>query len=359
VLPSARHQARYTGPDGRSYRAPHTFDTHGDAETWLARMRSDISREVWQPPSARRAAPSTLAKYAEDWLLVRELRPRTRAHYQALLDSRILPTLGDLEIKRLTPPVIRSWYADLGASTPTMRAHAYGLLRSVLATAVHDGLLPANPCHLRGAGSAKRARKIKPLSLEELTGLVQAMPDKYRAAVLISTWCSLRFGELTELRRKDLDLKAGVIHVRRAVAWVDSRPVVGRPKSEAGVRDVAIPPHLIPAIKEHLAEHAQWGRDGLVFPSPQGINLTTSTLYASFWPARRKIGRTDVSWHGLRHTGATLAAQSGATLAELMARLGHSTPSAALIYQHAAQGRDAEIAQSLSRLALGKRRSRA
>jgi integrase len=61
-------------------------------------------------------------------------------------------------------------------------------------------------------------------------------------------------------------------------------------------------------------------------------------------------GRPDARWHDLRHTGAVLAAQTGASLAELMGRLGHSTPGAALIYQHAAAGRDAQIAAALSRL---------
>jgi integrase len=142
-----------------------------------------------------------------------------------------------------------------------------------------------------------------------------------------------------------------VLSIRRAVAWVDSKPVVGKPKSDAGVRDVSIPPHLLPALKAHLAEHAQWGKDGLIFPSPQGIQLTTSTLYASFWPARSKAGRPELRWHDLRHTGAVLAAATGATLAELMGRLGHSTPGAALRYQHVAGGRDAEIARKLSEMA--------
>jgi integrase len=350
---SGRWQASYIGPDLVRHTAPHTFDAKQDADAWLVDEHRRITADTWTLPARRgspASRPNTVRSYAEDWLAGRDLRPRTLAHYRALLDSRILPGLGDLEVKRLSPPVIRSWYATLDAGTPTMRAHSYSLLRGILAAAVQDGLLPSNPCHLRGAGATKRARQIKPLSLDELAALVQAMPAKYRAAVLLSCWCSLRFGELTELRRRDVDLKAGVIHVRRAVAWVDSKPVVGKSKTAAGARDVAIPPHLIPALKAHLDDHAQWGRDGLLFPSPQGMHLTTSTLYASFWPARRKIGREDVSWHGLRHTGATLAALSGATLAELMSRLGHTTPAAAMIYQHAAAGRDAQIAAALSRL---------
>jgi integrase len=70
-----------------------------------------------------------------------------------------------------------------------------------------------------------------------------------------------------------------------------------------------------------------------------------------FYRARATAGRPDLRFHDLRHTGAVLAAQTGATLAELMGRLGHSTPGAALRYQHAAQGRDMEIAKALSALA--------
>lgn len=348
ILPSGRHQARYTGPDGRTYKGDTTFETHGDAEAYLARMRSDISRETWKSPASRRVTVGTFAEYADDWMLVRDLRPRTRAHYRMLLDDFILPTLGDLAIKDISPGLVRSWYATAAEGRPTIRAHAYGVLRTILGTAVGDEIITANPCHIRGAGATKRVVTIKPASLPDLEKLVTEMPEKYRVMVLLAAWCALRFGELTELRRKDLDLKTGVIHVRRGVAWVDSKPIVGKPKSDAGVRDVAIPPHLLPAVKDHLRDHA--GIE-LLFPSPQGIQLTTSTLYASWWPARKKAGRPDLRFHDLRHTGAVLAASTGATLAELMGRLGHSTPGAAMRYQHAARGRDAEIAKALSDLA--------
>lgn len=352
VLPSGRHQARYTGPDGRSYRGPHTFDTHGDADAYLARVRSEISREVWKPPTSRRAAaPSTFAAFAEDWLLVRELRPRTRTHYRQLLDRQILPRLGDLPLAEISPSIVRSWYASLDSSRPTLRAHAYGLLRAIMATAVADEVIAANPCRIRGAGASKRAKKLRPATLDDLERLVLEMPAKYRLAVLLSAWCALRIGEVTELRRRDVDLKAKVIRVRRAVTWVDGEPapIVGPPKSDAGSRDVAIPPHLVPVIRTHLeAGHAQWGADGLLFPSQQGTQLRSSTIYASWWPARKRAGRPDLRWHDLRHTGATLAAQEGATLRELMVRIGHSTPAAALIYQHAAAERDAELAARLS-----------
>src|SRR6185369_8264130 len=117
------------------------------------------------------------------------------------------------------------------------------------------------------------------------------------------------------------------------------------PKTDAGVRDVAVPPHLLPMLRQHLLEHCEPGKDGLLFPARGGGHLAPSSLYRVFYAARTKAGRDDLRWHDLRHTGAVLAAQTGATLAELMARLGHSTPQAAMRYQHAASERDQEIAR--------------
>lgn len=354
-LPSGRHQASYVGPDNRRHTAVRTFESKQDAEGWLGREHTKIAEEKWIAPRRRAAIavhPESFGEYAEVWLLDRDLQPRTREHYRSLLDRQILPTFKTTPLVDITPLTIRTWRSSLPNDRPTLRAHAYSLVRAILSTAVGDEVIASNPCVVRGAGASKRVRQIKPATLDELGKLIEAMPDKYRVAVMLSAWCGLRFGELTELRRRDIVLKGktGVIHVRRAVTWVNSKPVIGKPKSDAGVRDVAIPPHLLPAIKAHLKEHAALGADGLVFPSKTGAHLTTSTLYASFWPARKKAGRPDLTWHGLRHTGAVLAASTGATLAELMARLGHSTPGAAMVYQHAAQGRDAEIAALLSKL---------
>jgi integrase len=147
-----------------------------------------------------------------------------------------------------------------------------------------------------------------------------------------------------------VNTKTGVIHVRRGVVRAEKRTIVKKPKSDAGVRDVAIPPHLLPMVRQHLLEHAEPGKDGLLFPAKGGGHLAPSSLYRVFYRARDAAGRPDLRWHDLRHTGAVLAAQTGATLAELMGRLGHSTPAAALRYQHAAAERDAEIARRLSTL---------
>ena len=353
ALPSGRYQARYTGPDGLLHKAPFTFDTQGDAETWLATVRADIVRDSWDPNATHRTKALTFGTYADKWLTGRSLEARTRAHYRSLLDRQILPTFKAVPLKHITPDLVREWYATTALDRPTLRAHAYGLLRTVLGQAEREGLITRNPCHVRGAGNTKRAKKIKPATLPELEAIVAAMPERYKVMTLLAAWCGLRFGEMTELRRGDVNTRDGILHIRRGVVRAAGETIVKKPKSDAGVRDVAIPPHLLPMVREHLLKHTEPGKDGLLFPAKGGGHMAPSTLYRVFYRAREAAGRPDLRWHDLRHTGAVLAAQTGATLAELMGRLGHSTPGAALRYQHAAQGRDMEIAKALSAMVNG------
>ena len=363
-LPSGRIRARYLGPDEFRHSAPYTFATKGDAEAWLVDERRLLAAGTWQPPKTRVKAKLldkvTFELYADTWLRDRDLKPRTRQHYRSLLDRQLLPTFGHLELAEITPDSVRNWHALTGTATPTLRAHAYGLMRTILGTAERDELITRNPCYVRGAGNSVRVHKVKPLTLKELEVVVAAMPPQRQVMTLLAAWCAMRFGELAELRRGDLNLRTGIIHVRRAVVRVDGQAIIGTPKFDAGTRDIAIPPHLVPLIKQHLKDHVGPGKDALLFPGADGGHLNPSTLYGrkptkkspgyGFYAARAAADRPDLRWHDLRHTGAVLAASTGATLAELMGRLGHSTPGAALRYQHAAQGRDIEIAKRLSAL---------
>ena len=159
------------------------------------------------------------------------------------------------------------------------------------------------------------------------------------------------------LTRTDLDLDAGTVSVRRAVVRLPGEFVVGDPKSAAGRRTVAIPPHLLDELRWHLDHHVLGPGDSPVFSrydAGYGGYIPLYTLHNAFWPARDAAGRPDLHFHDLRHTGATLAAATGATLADLMARIGHSTPAMALRYQHAVEGRDQQIAAALSGFAQGK-----
>ena len=363
-LPSGNYQARYTGPDTARHTSPITYTTKMDAEAWLVDERRKISAGIWEAPTRVKPevpetpAVLTFSGYAQTWLDGRltkgqPLKPRTRHHYAALIASRLDPELGELPLDAISPTIVRGWYGSQDPNAPTMRAHAYALLRTIMGSAVEESLIPTNPCAIKGGQHTDAVHRARPATLQELEDIVTNLPDKYGLLVLLAAWCALRYGELAELRTSDLDLPRAVIHVRRGVVRIAGEVIVGTPKSRAGVRDVAIPPHLVPILQTHLTRHAQAGRDGLLFPSERGANLSPHTFYRHFERACAAAGRPELRVHDLRHTGAVLAAQTGATIAELMSRLGHATPQAAMRYQHAAVERDQLIAARLSALANG------
>ena len=364
-LPSGRYRARYRGTDGRRHTAPITFVTVRDARAWLSLRQADIIRKAWAPPEALDVGTPrkvlTFKEYADDWLkhrLVRgrPLKDRTREHYQNLLDDHILPTFGALPVASVKGDDVLAWYQSLDTATPTLRAHCYGLLRTILGTAAGAGKIAANPCNIKGAGTVERVHTPRPASVYEVQAIAWEMPRQYRAMVLLAAWCALRFGELTELRRRDIVLSAtdadpeGVVRIERGVVRTDDGFKITTPKSDAGTRDVSVPPHLVPVLRSHLDQFAP-GPTDLLFPADHGGHLAPATLYRRFYTARERVGRPDLRWHDLRHTGADLAAVTGATLADLMGRLGHSTPQAAMRYQHASQARDKQLAAKLSKLA--------
>src|SRR3954452_8518184 len=136
-LGSGRYQGRFRGPDGVMRPAPVTFDTRLDATAWLTAQGRDVDRGLWiAPEPSTTGEGSPLRDYAAQWLAQRDLKPRTRVEYQALLDACILPTLGDVPLGRLTPASVRTWHANLNPKTPTRRAHSYSLLRAIYTTAV-------------------------------------------------------------------------------------------------------------------------------------------------------------------------------------------------------------------------------
>jgi integrase len=182
-------------------------------------------------------------------------------------------------------------------------------------------------------------------TVEQIMALAEAVPDEYRALVLVSGLGGLRWGECVGLRRSRVDLLHRSVRIAEQVVEVDGRLEVGPPKTQAGVRTVHLPAAAVHALEKQLASFAEPDYDGLVFPAPEGGYLRRSNFGRRVWrPAIRAAGLDGVRFHDLRHAASTLAAVSGATTKELMARLGHSSPAAALRYQHAISGRDAAIA---------------
>jgi integrase len=356
---SKRFQASYIGPDLARHYAPLTFSDRTSAEIWLGRERQTIERasiggEQWVSPAERVALATvtkeTLDEYGKRWIEQRNIKPRTRIHYATLLDDHISPKLGKIAIANLKPATVRTWYSGVLTDRPTLRAHAYQLLHAICSTAVKDGLLDRNPCQIDGATTVRRSTQPTILTIEQLATVVNAItPERFKALVLISAWCGLRYGEVTELRRADIGEGCEIISIGRAVVHREgckvSVPKSGKP------RIVVVPPHIRSHIANHLDSFVGPESDALLFPPiRRGCHLSDKVVRDALAPALKTAGREGVRIHDLRHFAGTQVARVG-NLVETMNHLGHSTVTASLRYQHQVDGRAVEIAEALSALA--------
>jgi integrase len=346
-LPSGRWQARYPGPDGVDRPAPYTFATKKEADRWLVLQEAEIRRGDWMDPDAGKVP---FEVYAKSWIDDRVLKPRTEGLYRSLLKNHLAPMFGNLNVCDIKEADVRRWRKErLGVVGQSTVAKAYQLLKSIMNTAVEDELIRKNPCRIKGAGTPETPeRKMIPVS--KVIEIMDVVPARYRALVLLGTFASLRWGELAALRRTNLDLDAGVVRVVGALAELDGgRLIEDTPKSRAGRRVVAIPKEIIPDLRWHLDEFAEAEGDGRVFVGPKGGHLRRSGFRRIWNKIRDDVGLPDLHFHDLRHVGNTLAAASGASLRELMVRMGHASTRAALIYQHATEDRDRAIAEALGK----------
>lgn len=344
-LPSGRFQARYLDPDGLLRPAPETFETKRDADDWLAATQTEIRSKDWRDPDA---GAINFTTYAEAWITERDLMPTTLELYRRLLRLHLVPTFGARDLDEITAPRVRTWRAELLATGKRITAaKAYRLLKSILATATDDELIRRNPCRIKGAGKESSEER-GTATIEQVYELAELVGARWRAMVLLAAFTTLRPEELAELRRADVDLAASTVRVRLAAPELNTgRRVVGDTKSEAGKRTVTIPAVVLPDIRLHLELFAEKGTRGLLFVGDKGAPFRRTSFGRIWRKARDKAGMPDFRFYDLRHTGNTLAATTGASLKELMARMGHASVRAALIYQHATSERDKKIADGM------------
>jgi integrase len=189
--------------------------------------------------------------------------------------------------------------------------------------------------------------------LDQVFAIAAGIQPRYRLLVLLATFAQLRFGELVGLRRRHIDLEAMELRVVKATAEMDDGTQIDDdPKSDAGKRTTSLPGALRTDIETHLTHYAQSGASGRLFVGPEG-GIPRRRNFNRVWKRALEVAGIPVGLglhlHDLRHTGSTWSAQSGATLKEV-ARIGHSSTRAAMIYQHATRDRDQVIAAALDAL---------
>jgi integrase len=346
----ARYHVRWRLTSGRAQEK--VFKRRGDAENYRRKIEGD---ELLGVVTDYRGADTLFGVYSEEWTASRLIRGRplaasTMQGYRGLLRRNLLPIFEETPLQQMTTEAIRAWYAaTTGNASQDQAAKSYRLLRAILNTAVDDKKLATNPCRIKGGGS-ENAKERPMLTRELVLALAEAIGDRYRAVVWLAGFGGLRTGEMLGLTRADVDILHGQVLVReQAQEIVGLGRVVGAPKTVAGKRPVAIPKSVAEVLDNHLATFAQPGPNGAVFTGPGGTPLRRATLSEEWRGAVAAVGAPEgLHVHDLRHHAATtMARMPGLTTKELMARIGHASPAAALRYQHATAERDRRVADWL------------
>lgn len=347
-LPSGKWQVRIRDKATRGMVSLGTFATKADANAALTVASADMQRGGFVSPDRGRV---TLATYARDWLANHpRLAPGTRDLYRILLNRHILPGLGDAHLGDIEPATVERWYHRLGdTASAGQRAKAYKLLRAICNHAIKNNRIVRNPCMIDGGG--KETTPERPVAtIPQVFALAAAFPDRLAAIVPVAAFASLRVGEAAGLQRRDVDPLAGQVHVRRQLQRLSGGALIAKPPKADSQRSVALPDQVMDLLEKHMESYTGTKPDSPVFSRPHGTPIDHLYVGAAWRHARAEVAAADTTlpaglhFHDLRGTGATLATAQGASLKEVMARLGHRTTRAALIYQYATADRDRAIA---------------
>lgn len=338
-LPSGRFQARYRHL-GRRITADTTFTTKAKARVFLSSVEADLARGTYRDPQA---GNMRFDEYAAWWLDQRNLRERTRETYDSQM-KHILPTFASALLGQILPHDVRAWHGQLGRSGlhVNSRSNVYRLFRSIMTSAVEDGLLPVNPVAIRGT-SKERITERPLLTWDDVGALADAIDPRFQAFVWTAAASGLRFGELSGLTVGNLDVERCSITVSQALSSGRGYgPRLGEPKSASAYRSVVVPRIIPDRVVDHMVrfEVGVSEPNALIFTSTKCRPLINRYFWSHWDGARTTVDLDGIRFHDLRHLAGTEAASAGGSLREVMARMGHSKPAASLRYLKASEIRD-------------------
>jgi integrase len=301
------------------------FPTRASAEKAAAALRLDITKEQPERAKATVTIVQLCAHYADHEL--REDQPtksyKTREVYRGHIERYISPRWGNYQLGDVRTVAVEDWLGSLPLANPT-KAKIRNVFHAIYSHAQRYEWHDRNPI-TKVRQSAQREKEPDILDVEELIGLLDALPDPYRTMVFVAAATGLRRGELIGLKWADIDFEAKEILQCRSVVNQN----VGKLKTVASAKPVALDPDLAIALA-NLRAASPFNQPGdWVFASPAAGGKKPywpdMALNRHVRPAAAKLGITKrIGWHSFRHTYATLLKSSGADVKVVQDSLRHA-----------------------------------
>lgn len=312
--PDGRWRARYRDAAGKEH-AKH-FDRKIDAQRWLNEVTASVATGQYVDPRAGRV---TLAEYSVGWQSSHVGSEGTARIVDNALRLHILPRLGQRPMHALRRSDVQALVKGLSEthSAGTVR-NVYDVLARVLAAAVEDRVVASSPCR-RVVLPRLDDAEVRPPSVEDVVRVADAMPRRYRAAVVLLAGSGLRVGELLGLQVTDVHFLGRSVRVERQ-RMQDGR--IAPTKSPKSVRTVPLGAIVVDELAAHLAACPS---SGPLFTTSAGEPLGYRT-WKQLWAAmRRSTGLDDLNTHDLRHFFASALIAGGASVKQVQTVLGHAS----------------------------------
>ncbi len=324
-------RARYRAPDGRE--RSRSFAKKSVAEQWLDATRGDLAHGTYVDPAGGK---ERFGEYARAWQGTRVHRPSTAVQVDSHMRNHILPRFEDRPLGSIRRSDIQSFVKDLSTRLRASSVEVvYRHLASIFKSAVADRLIAASPCDRISLPKVERKRVV-PLETEQVLALGDALPDRYRALVVLAAGTGLRQGEAFGLTVPHVDFLRRRLDVVQQLVLVQNRPpFIAPPKTDASVRSIPLPQSVADALARHLEQHPP-NDSQLVFTNERGDPISR-TRFSSPW--RRAVKEANVphgtGFHSLRHYYASLLIRHGESVKVVQARLGHASAAETLdTYSH-------------------------
>jgi integrase len=332
-----RWQARWRDSSGRQRKQ--NFERQVDADRALAAVKVDLPRGTYVDPRAGRVG---FGAYAERWRAAQVHRATTAAQVETHLRRHVYPTFGDRALGAIRPSEVQAWVRGLEQHlAPSTIGVVYSFVVGIFRAAVRDRLIAASPCV--GVRLPKpEPKRVEPLATERVEDLIAAMPERYRALVVLAAGTGLRQGECFGVELDRVDFLRRTLRVDQQLVTMPGKPpYLAAPKTPASYRTVPLPRVVVDALAAHLAAFPAVRveiTDATAKPEPKSrlaaLVFTTAagrpvprTRFSPIWrPAAAAAGLGDgVTFHDLRHHFASLLIRHGESVKVVQKRLGHKS----------------------------------
>lgn len=313
-------RARYRDAAGKEH-ARH-FPRKVDAQRWLDEVTASVVTGMYVDP---RAGSITFREYAEGWRASQPYRPSTADVVRVALVNRVYPLIGDVPLSSFTPDTVQAVVKRLQETyAPSTVEVTYSYVSTVFKAAVGSRRIASTPCVGIKLPEVVKA-KVVPLEVDKVFALADAMPERYRAMVILAAGTGMRQGEVFGLTVDRVEFLKRRIIVDRQLRGVEGdKPVFGPPKTPTSDREIPLPQVVADALAEHIKNFPP-GEDGLVFTVPEGTPMRKSSFWSVWQRATKDAGISGNGFHALRHHYASVLIRAGESVKVVQARLGHKS----------------------------------